>query len=80
MREAVPLAVVVRQVVPETTIARCRKHLEQATAKHLASTSEEVAPTADELPLEERMAVAYAEHPDKAPCSWVPKSAAKQKQ
>ena len=65
---------VVRQLLPEATIARCRKHLEQETGKHLkvALAAATVSDTHDGLPLEERMAVAYAHNPDAAPCSWVP--------
>lgn len=65
---------VCRRLIPEESISRARKHLENEVGKHLAAAVEagKLPSTCEGLPLEERMAVAYAELPDEAPCSWVP--------
>ena len=64
---------VIPQLIPASSIERARKHLENETDKHLAkAVAEGTVPNACAgLPLEERMAVAYASNPSDCPASWV---------
>ena len=65
--------VVCRQLLPAASVERARQHLEKAVDKHLekAVTQGAVPDACAELPLEERIAAAYAAAPDSAPVSWV---------
>ena len=67
---------IVRQLLPETAINRARAHLEKCVDKHLAAEVEagRLSDACAGLPLEERMARAYAHDPEAAPCSWVPQT------
>lgn len=64
---------VIPQLLSPTAVERARKHLENETNKHLAKAVAEgkIADACEGLPLEERMAVAYATNPSEAPPSWV---------
>ena len=64
---------VIPQLLAPTAIARARKHLENETQKHLvaAVAAGKLEDACDGLPLEDRMAAAYASDPSAAPNSWV---------
>ena len=65
-----------RGILPMTAIDRARRHLEGKVDKHLANAvaAGTIKDPCEGLPLEERMAVAYRECPEAAPCSWVPET------
>ena len=67
---------IVRQLLPASAIGRARKHLEKCVDKHLNAEAEagRLGDSFAGLPLEERMARAYAFNPEAAPCSWVPQT------
>ena len=67
---------VVRQLLPAAAIQRARTHLEQCVERHLSTevAAGRLADACAGLPLEERMARAYAADPSAAPCSWVPQT------
>ena len=65
---------VCRQVLPPASVERARRHLEAAVGKHLAKAmaSDAISDACEGLPLEDRLASAYAAQPERAPVSWVP--------
>ena len=67
---------IVRNLLPPTAIGRARAHLEKCVDKHLAAQVDKgaIADACAGLPFEERMARAYADNPEAAPCSWVPET------
>jgi len=64
---------VIRQLFPTATVERARAHLEAAVERHLSSAvaAGAIDRMPAELPLEERIAAAYAHAPENAPTSWV---------
>ena len=63
-----------RQLLSSSAVERARKHLEAVVERHL-SAAEEVGELVDVcagLPFEQRLATAYSQCPEHAPCSWVP--------
>ena len=64
---------VIRQLFPTATVERARAHLEAAVERHLSSAvaAGAIDRMPAELPLEERIAAAYAHAPENAPASWV---------
>ena len=64
---------VCRGLLPSATIDRARSHLEKCVDKHLSSefAAGKLGNVCAGLPLEERMAAAYHDAPEQAPCSWV---------
>ena len=67
---------VCRQLLSEHAVQRARAHLEAAVEKHLQAAVEsgKLTDAFPGLALEDRMAAAYRECPEEAPCSWVPQT------
>ena len=64
---------VCRQLLPATSVAGATRKLEAAVDRHLtaAVASGEIAAACEGLPMESRIAQAYAACPERAPTSWV---------
>ena len=64
---------VCRQLLPATSVAGATRKLEAAVDRHLtaAVASGEITAACEGLPMESRIAQAYAACPERAPTSWV---------